>query len=200
MKRLFTSVFTFFAAVCLTACSLSVPGGLSGSNTTRENRLGEPFSAQVSISLERFQGSGSIVRYGEGDWDIEFDSPNTLSGVMLSFDLATEGTVTASYKGLSFSVPKSAIPVKAMLLDLIEAVDTAASKEQLSGEEKDGMLAVNGALDGGDYTLTVDSSGLISSFEMPGSSLEMTFTDVVVSAQSTTAADTATETPAVTEQ
>ena len=111
---------------------------------------------------------------------------------MLSF---SEGNVTASYKGLNFSVPQSALPVKAMMLNLITAADDLAKNEELSGSEKDGMIEISGSLDGGEYTLTVDKKGNIASFSMPGSKLKMNFSDVQpitgeTPAESTTAAVT----------
>ena len=75
-------------------------------------------------------------------------------------------------------MPQSAIPVKAMMLNLMSAVDSNAAAEELSGNEKDGLLSISGSLDGGDYTLTVDGDGLLSGFEMPNNKLTMKFTEV----------------------
>lgn len=170
MKRIFTSVITMAAAVCLTACAVT-----KGGSKSCRNRLDEPFSADVSITIDRLEAEGSMMRYGEGVWEIEFSEPNTLSGVKLEF---SEGNVMASYKGLSFSVPQSAVPVKAMMLNFMQAVDDNAGNEELSGEEKDGNISISGRLDGGDYTLTVDKDGLVSGFEMPNNKLTMKFTEV----------------------
>lgn len=200
MKRIFTFVLTIAAALCLAACA--VP---TGGESSRKNGLGNAFSAAVSITLDRLEAEGEIKRYGEGVWEIEFSEPNTLSGVKLEF---SEGNVIASYKGLTFSVPQSAVPVKAMMLNLIKAVDDNAKLGELSGEDSDGMLKVSGSLDGGDYTLTVDKDGLLSGFEMPNNKLTMKFsemktaeitaeqetaettTEAVTSAEETMAADT----------
>lgn len=172
MKKLFSSVFLVFMAFVLTACA--VP---ARNTAERKNGLNCAFSADVSIELDKLNATGKIRRSGEGEWDIEFLSPDTLGGVVLAF---SSGTVTASYKGLSFSVPRTALPVKAMMLNLIDAVDSSARMEQLSGEEKDGMLQLKGSLEGGDYTLTVDSEGRLSAFEMPNNLLKMTFSELTV--------------------
>ncbi|WP_024860670.1 hypothetical protein [Ruminococcus flavefaciens] len=170
MKRIFTFVLTMAAVLCLAACAVPEVG-----STSRRNGLGTAFSAAVSINLDRLEAEGEIKRFGEGVWQIEFSEPNTLSGVKLEF---SEGNVIASYKGLNFSVPQSAVPVKAMMLNLIRAVDDNAKLEELSGEDSDGMLKVSGSLDGGDYTLTVDKDGLLSGFDMPNNKLTMKFTDM----------------------
>ncbi|MBQ8296357.1 MAG: hypothetical protein IJX77_01075 [Ruminococcus sp.] len=188
MKRLVAFVVTIITAVCLGACS-----AVGKNETTKPNGLDSRFQAAVSVELDELDAEGTIKRFGDGMWEIEFASPNTLSGVKLSFN---EGNVSASYKGLNFSVPQSALPVKAMMLNLISAVDDLAKNEELSGEEADGMLKISGSLDGGEYTLTVDKNGSISSFEMPNNKLKITFSEVTMlgeesaSEASTTAAPT----------
>ncbi|MCQ2490064.1 MAG: hypothetical protein MJ079_00555 [Ruminococcus sp.] len=189
MKRLFTSVFLFAAIFCLTACSSPI-----GGSSVRENRLGSSFGSDASITLDKLKAEGRIMRLGDGEWTAEFDSPNTLSGVKLTF---SGGTVTADYNGLSFSVPKSALPMKAMLCNLIEAVDTNARENELHGSEKEGMFEISGSLEGGEYTLSLDSSGNIACFDMPNNLLHISFTDVqtrsstVENEEETTAASSA---------
>jgi len=182
MKRVFT--FTIITAIlfCLTACSMP-----KVSKSSRKNGLGTAFSAVADITIDRLEAKGSIKRYGEGVWEVEFSEPNTLSGVKLEF---AEGNVVASYKGLSFSVPQAALPVKAMMLNLMKAVDDNAKLEELSGEEENGLLKISGSLEGGDYTMTVDENGTLSSFEMQNNKLMMKFTEMKIAdmtAEQTTA-------------
>lgn len=158
------------AAVCFTSCSVPMK-----KEQARRNGLSAAFSADASITIEKLSAEGVLHRSGKGEWDIEFSSPNTLSGVTLGF---SEGSVTASYKGLSFSVPQSAVPVKAMMLNLIKAVDEKAELSELKGEEKDDMLCISGELEGGSYVLSVDKDGLLSGFEMPNNSLTMSFSNI----------------------
>ena len=170
MKKLFSSVAVFFT-LFLTACSAPMK-----TTEKRQNNLNCAFNSNVTITLDKLTAEGVIKRFGDNQWEIEFESPNTLSGVNLAFN---EGTVDASYKGLSFSVPKSALPVKAMLTNLIEAVDTNARADELKGSENDeGMFEISGSLEGGEYLLTVDSNGYIASFDMPNNLLEMSFSDI----------------------
>ena len=172
MKRLFTSVFLLGAIFCLTSCSSPM-----GGSSVRENRLACAFTSPVTMNLDKLNAEGTITRLGDGEWTAEFDSPNSLSGVKLTF---SGGSVTADYKGLTFSVPKSALPVKSMLNNLREAVDSNARESELHGKENDGRFEISGTLDGGDYTLALDSSGNIASFDMPNNLLHISFTDVQV--------------------
>lgn len=177
MRKLLSSVLVFVMIFCLASCSLPVK--TPGSKGKRDNSLNSQFTAQMTVCLEKLVAEGTVSRFGDGLWEAEFESPGTLSGVKLSF---ADGNVTASYKGLSFSVPRSAIPVKAMLVNLMDAVDSAAREAQLTGTEKDGIFEITDELEGGGYTLSVDSDGNICSFEMPNNLLKMTFTEVKASA------------------
>lgn len=192
MKKLFSSVFILLS-LCLVSCSAPMPTAQS-----RQNNLNSPFSSEITLTLDKLTAEGNIKRYGDSEWEIEFESPNTLSGVNLAF---SQGNVNASYKGLSFSVPKSALPVKAMLVNLIEAVDTNARSEELKGSDNEGMLKISGTLEGGDYVLTVDGNGNISSFDMPNNLLEISFKEVTAisgtpapTAETTETADTTVQT------
>lgn len=160
MKRLAAFALFVMLTFCLTACA--VPG--SGENAERENNLDCAFESDVELVLEKLNAEGKMIHTDEGTWSVEFSSPNTLSGIKLEF---AEDTVNASYKGLSFSVPQSVLPVKAMMLNLIEAVEENSAAEKLQGEEKDGLFQINGTLESGEYTLTADESGNFSAFEMP---------------------------------
>lgn len=173
MKKLFTSVAVCICILVMTACSSPM-----NNSTKRDNNLNNSFTAKMTVILDKLTAEGTITRNSDSNWEAEFESPNTLSGVKLCFE---DNTVNASYKGLNFSVPKSALPVKAMLTNLISAVDTAAREEQLHGTESEGLLNINGNLESGDYTLSIDDKGLIHSFEMPNNLLKIVFTEVTVS-------------------
>ena len=190
MKRLITFAAAIVMSLCTVSCSVPMKN-----DSVRRNGLSSGFTGDVSITIDKLQAEGIVQRSGEGDWNIEFSAPNTLSGVRLDFN---EGNVSASYKGLTFSVPQSAVPVKSMMLNLIKAVDDNAAQTELKGEEKDDALRISGSLEGGDYTLSVDSEGNLSGFDMPNNKLIMKFSNITVtsaSAQSSETCDTTAETP-----
>ncbi|MBE6857389.1 MAG: hypothetical protein E7500_08240 [Ruminococcus sp.] len=170
MKRLIALSATAITLLSLASCS-----AVTGEKGSVPNGLAESFKADVSIDLDELDAEGSLRRYGNGMWEVEFTSPNTLSGVKLSFD---EGNAEASYKGLKFTVPQSALPVKAMMLNLIEAVDGYSNESELTGKEEEGNIELKGTLEGGDYILEIDRQGKIVSFEMPNNKLDMEFENV----------------------
>lgn len=170
MKRLVSFVVMIITAVMFVACSSPIK-----SETSRKNGLNCAFESSVNMTIDKLNAEGIIRRFGDGVWDVEFSTPNTLSGVKLSFD---GGVVTASYKGLDFSVPQSAMPVKSMMSNLIEAIDTNARLDELKGSENDNVLEVSGSLDGGDYVISVGKNGKLISFEMENNKLKMIFSDM----------------------
>ncbi len=171
MKRLIAFVMLGFSTVCLAACSVMAKNG----GVSRKNSLDSAFESTINISLDRLEAEGTVKRFGDGLWSVEFDSPNTLSGIRLEFG---DDEVKASYKGLEFSVPQSTVPVKAMMLNLIHAVDENAKYDELTGEEKNGKFIVSGSLEGGDYVLTLNSEGLPECFEMANNKLKMDFLEL----------------------
>lgn len=170
MKRLISFAVMILTAVVMVACSSPIK-----SETSRKNGLNCAFESSVNITIDKLNAEGIMKRFGDGMWDVEFSSPNTLSGVKLVFD---SGNVSASYKGLDFSVPQSALPVKAMMLNLIEAVDTNARLEELKGTENDNVLEVSGSLEGGDYIISVGKDGKLISFDMENNKLKIIFSDM----------------------
>lgn len=170
MKRLISFAVMIITAVMFVACSSPIK-----SETSRKNGLNCAFESSVNITIDKLNAEGIMKRFGDGMWDVEFSSPNTLSGVKLVFD---SGNVSASYKGLDFSVPQSALPVKAMMLNLIEAVDTNARLDELKGTENDNVLEVSGSLEGGDYIISVGKDGKIISFNMENNKLKIVFSDM----------------------
>lgn len=170
MKRLIT-----FAAAGIMLFSAAGCQSPAAETNTAQNGLDTAFQTEAQITLDQMKASGTLCRFGEGMWEIEFDSPNSLSGVKLEF---TDGTSTASYKGLSFSVPQSALPVKSMMTNLITAADELARNEELSGENDNGSIKINGSLEGGEYILTTDKSGNLKRFEMPNMKLVMEFGEI----------------------
>jgi len=170
MKKFFVALISFFALIVITSCNSPL-----SEKSYRENGLKSGFESDVKISLDKLNVTGRVKRLAENTWEAEFSEPSSLSGVRLEF---SEGNVKASYKGLDFSVPQSALPVKSMMLNLISAVEENALKDELNGTEKDGRLEISGTLDSGDYILTVDREGKISTFAMDNNKLFIAFSEV----------------------
>ena len=159
--------------IFLTSC-----GTVGGEKTSPKEVLTEPFSCTANIVTPDIEAIGTLSHEGLGSWNIEFSEPSTLSGVQLIFDGINSET---SYKGLSFSMPKDAVPINSILLCLANAIDEISTNEENSATSKDNTLTFKGSTDCGDYILTVDeNTGNLNTFQMDNLELTITFSDFKV--------------------
>ena len=154
-------------AACCIGCAR--PGGKEASAS---QKLGGSFTAEMIMEMEDLTASGTISRIGEGQWSVAFAEPASLAGVVLDF---SGGTVSSSYQGLGFSVPQSAMPAKSVLVSLIQAVDTLAKEEKITGTEKEGEICITEELDGSPYTLSLTKSGDLAGFSVENMDASLTF-------------------------
>jgi hypothetical protein len=90
--------------------------------------------------------------------------------------LFEDDEITASYKGLSFSVPQSAVPVQSALSNFILAAENIQTEDSTYNCVVDGSdYKLCGSIDNGDFTLIFDESGLPVSFEMENFNLLILF-------------------------
>ena len=166
MKR-----FVCAALFCVISCTATACGKTGDAGTVSVN-LAEPFSMEAEFTCGDLTGAAGISHGGTEVWDATFTAPDSLAGVTLSY---LDGNVTASYKGLTFSVPQSAVPVKASLGQLFTVLEQAGKDGSLDCIKKDGFCVIEGSLDAGTYTLTLEENGAPAAFSMPNLKLEMSF-------------------------
>lgn len=176
MKRLVISVCMLFTVLLMTGC---------GSKTKMESakaNLDSAFECDMKIFYDDSEFDGKLTRMGMGEWETCFTAPDSLDGVMLSF---SGKDVTASYKGLSFTVPKKALPIKSILTNLMNVVDELAAAGELECTGKNGVMVSKGETEGGEYELSIDAeTGCISGFEMKNVGVKMEFENVEINAGS----------------
>ncbi len=170
MKKIIPVFLTIILAISLCACS----GG--GDKVKFTPNLSSPFTVNAVIEYDDTTSEAVFRKYGNANWDIEFSSPNTLAGVVLSY---RDDNVEASYKGLSFSVPKSALPVKSIISAFIEVVDTLSQQTEIDAVEDEGLMEIEGELSQGKYTLKLDKNGGLAEFDMPNLDVDIDFTSFV---------------------
>lgn len=168
MKKIIPIFLSVFLIISMCACSSG------GKNVKFSPKLNEPFVVTAKIQYGDQESDASFRKYSKANWDIEFSSPNTLSGVILSY---RDDKVDASYKGLSFSVPKTALPIKSIISTFIDVADSTADLPEIEATEKEGLMIIEGETQQGKYTLKLDNSGGLSEFSMPNLELKIVFTD-----------------------
>lgn len=161
--------FLLAGAVLLSGCSSPV-----GGETDAAQKLSGSFTTEMTMNMEEQIVSGTLSRMGDGMWSVSFAEPATLAGVVLDF---SGGEVTASYQGLAFSVPQTAMPAKSILSSLILVVDDLAKQEHISGEKDGDYVSVEGELEGSPYLLRLSAGGELAGFEMDNMDTVLTFTD-----------------------
>lgn len=136
------------------------------------NRL---FSCNAEIRYGDFEMSAVLKRLGDGMWEAECSAPKTLAGVKLSYN---GDDITASFKGLSFSIPKTAAPVKSIFQLAFSVIDKTAAGGELPMIEKDGVLIFSGEAEQGKFEVRTDKeTGNLLGFSMPAYELEITCSD-----------------------
>ncbi len=181
MRRPIAIVAGLTALAMLPACS--------GSSTPAkvQQKLSDTFQVGMTLETDDFMAEGTLTRCGDGVWQVYFDSPSEIAGVQLDF---SGDDVAASYKGLAFSVPQAAMPSKAVLLHLIQAVDELAENEEISGKKKDGCIEIEGEHETGAYVLCLGADGSLSEFRMDNMGALITFHDFNGGVQITTTVTT----------
>ena len=149
---------------CIPACCL-MSGCTGGTQTPFTPKQDNAFTAEAELEYGSGQtASLTVTRYDKAQWEAAFTAPPSLEGVVLEFD---GNAVSASYKGLAFSVPRSALPAKNMLVLAADALDRAAETAPLTcTEQSDGTWSYAGESDAGSYTLTFSADGTPAVLEM----------------------------------
>lgn len=185
MKRIFAAFSMSLVLLSSAGCSMqSMTGSVS-------NRMNGSFSSEVTITTSDSEIKGTLTRYGSDAWSVVFSEPPALAGVQLDF---IDEEVTASYKGLAFSVPQSAQAVRTMLEELMDIVDDMAQDTELDGKHEDESFVCEGEIDVGGYTLTFTEDGTPMTFELPAYGLTIAFDTFIPSGTAVTESTAVTET------
>ncbi len=176
--------------LCMLMCSCNGNSGTTGELTPK---LDESFSVRAEMTYgDENTAELLLTRYEEDHWDAAFESPASLAGVVLTIE---DEAVGANYKGLAFTVPKSALPAKAMLLLITDVMEELIDEDTLpAATNEDNTWTVSGETEAGSYTVTFLADGTLAGFSMPNQPLEVIFSDYKASTTqgSTTAASDAT--------
>jgi len=172
--------FRFVRNVLFAVLPISLLTGCAGATAETDFQpvLDPAYTVQAEMDYaDGQQASLAITRCADGVWDMTFSEPPALAGVVLTFD---GGAVSASYKGLSFTVPKSAVGAKTMLLYVTDVLDGFVGSEPIPCTQTDGgTWETSGECDGGAYTLTFSPDGKLSGLTLPSQPLTLTFSDYV---------------------
>lgn len=180
--------------LCAVPACMLLCGCDSGASASEFTPKTDPtFSVRAEMSYgDDDKAELLLTRYEEDHWDAAFDQPPSLAGVVLTM----EGeAVSANYKGLSFTVPKSALPAKAMLLLITDVLEELWDEESLPAvANEDDTWTVSGESEAGSYTVTFLGDGTLAAFSMPNQPLDVVFSGYQASGVSATTATESSDT------
>ncbi len=182
MKRLVMTFTALTGFILFTACEST-----GNSSAKAEQKLSGSFSTDMILELDDFTAEGTLTRLDSGIWNVYFESPSEIAGINLDF---SGDKTEASYKGLSFSVPQAAMPSKALITELIKAIDSIAESEDIAGNKKDDLIELEGELEGEKYILYLNSDGSLAEFRMDNMGGFITFDNFSSDVKITTTATT----------
>ena len=172
--------FVWMRNVLLSALPVCLLTGCTGATAESDFQPSLDPSFTVTAEMDYSdaqQASFSLTRYSDGVWDATFSEPASLAGVVLTFD---GSAVSASYKGLAFTVPKSAMGAKTMLLYVTDVLDTFEGAEAPPcTQAEDGRWSAAGDCEGGSYTVTFSADGTLAGFTLPSQPLTLTFSGYI---------------------
>lgn len=165
MKKILSLFLCTILLVTATACKFGKPKETAAPDL---NRL---FTCSAEILYADFEMSAELKRLGDGMWEVEFSAPKTLAGVKLTY---SGDSISASYKGMSFTIPKDAAPVKAVFTMIFQTIDKTAVVPELPFTEEDGVIVFEGENDYGKFFISTDEeTGDFIGFNMPDYDLEV---------------------------
>ncbi|MCR5718611.1 MAG: hypothetical protein K6F80_06230 [Oscillospiraceae bacterium] len=165
MKRIFALIPML--PLLLTGCT-----GIPATPGKTVNRMAGGFVSDVTVTTADSQTRAVLTRYGTDAWEVCFCEPAALDGVELRF---LDGEVTASYKGLEFSVPQSAQALRTEFAELMHVVDSNAPLTELDTHTADELFVSEGELEVGSYTLSFAQDGTPVQFSLPAYGVLITF-------------------------
>lgn len=136
--------------------------------------LSTGFSCAADVTYwERSFGIG-LVRPGPGICTIDFQSPETMSGMRIEF----EGeTMNLTYKGLTLSKDTDDSFRVGFASVLASVLDSACRIDPASIKESGGSLLLEGSTEYGTYTITAQPDGTLASIEVPDEKLTLALRD-----------------------
>lgn len=137
--------------------------------------LKRSFLCTAEMDYDGMTIKAQFDRTAVGVWSAEVLEPERLKGMRLEMK---DGEVKLNFLGLSFAVPKKALPVKAAAEQIFDVLDNAADSVGTEFSKKGNTIEAAGEADGNPYTFSLDANtGALLSFAMPNVSLKADFTD-----------------------
>lgn len=162
----------------VTLFTLTLATGCQKPTLNKTPELSQTFSCQADFQYGDWTAKATLKRLGGGVWEAQFQEPASLAGVLFAYDGAE---LNASFLGLSFTVPMSALPDSSMLSDIFTALDRCTTGAEMPCEavEEDGdqVYVYKGELSRGAYTVAMTKDNALHAFSLPSAGLTVAFSE-----------------------
>ena len=130
------------------------------------------FSCEAAIRYKDMDITGLLTRSGAGTLSLEFLSPDTLKGIVATWD---GEKVTASLYGMSIDLPPDTLPASALGSALTEALDAAFLAPEQGQLTEEGFRWEGVGPNGTMVLLTDPEDGSLRSLSLPQIPLTVSF-------------------------
>ena len=138
-------------------------------------QLQQPFQAKATIEYGDLSISALLFKEKEDCFRLEFQSPDVLNGMSMSFEA---DQITIQYRGLTGSYRPGSLPQAAVGQLLAESIGTVCQGEKLQLSLNESVLHAEVVLAGKEdsFTVTMDAqSGILQTLTIPGQDFQVTF-------------------------
>ena len=172
------ALLLFFAALCclcLAFCSCGQSGKSAQQPVTTD------FACDVQLTYRDMNVSGHLTRYSAGTLSMDFEQPDTLSGLTMIWD---GETISVKMHGLTFGVDPATVPESALGKGILDVLDTAL-RTDAGGQISGGQLKISGESVNGEFELISDpETGNLLSMKVPSLGITATFSNFAANSAS----------------
>ena len=167
LKKLFAVLL--LGAVLFTGCSI-----YSGEQKAAE-QIGTPFTSQAKFTYRGVSACMDIVSEPERSYTLTFTEPASMQDMKMVF---TKEQVEFEYKGMQFAVKPEQISDGAVGRLLMDSIEAAAGKENITLNSAEGVITVRSRIDSGEFLLKLDEkTGNFLSLALPEQEFYLEFSD-----------------------
>lgn len=133
------------------------------------------FSAVVKGQFGEIETSAELVRNGEGDYRIDFITPEAISPLLLNYK---DGKCNVTFGEISFGTDLSRFSQTEMGTFLTDSIDDTLSGLNVQSTVSDGVRTYTGTCEKGSFTLTQnEKTGTLLAFDIAQINLHLEFTE-----------------------
>ena len=136
------------AAILAILLMLCASGGRQ-TKSAKPVSLSEDFSEKGKIIQEDFECEADFRRGGDGTWEIEFSSPDSISGMKVK---CSGDICSVDFMELSYSMDRGKLPESSMISLITKAADELISQKDLTCSQNGKTVTEKGIVSGQDFT------------------------------------------------